>query len=263
MAGLSWDPQLRGFLILATGVLILPGSVYLLLATNTGAKLGFVLAVAGFSGWLFLLSLIWTMYGTGMKGNQPSWRVREIVTGSLSGHSALPAAKTFPKGWAQIPTTSPALAPTQSAADAFLVPPPTGAKPPKFPAPFKTTQNYVAVGTYQTGGELYLFRIGHYKIRIAIKHHALFLKHQPRYAVVQVQPALAPITLAGAAQTLPAPDPTQPLTSVVMVRDDGSLRQPNMLISLSAFLVFAVCCVFLHRRDKEIMRLRALAPAGA
>jgi hypothetical protein len=265
-SALHWDPQIRGFLILATGLMILPGSVYLLLATNTGAKLGFVLAAAGLSGWLFLLSTVWIIYGTGMKGSQPSWRIKEVVTGGLGAHTALPAIRDFPKGFTPVPTA--AAAPAQSAADAYLIPPPPpaagqAAATPKFPPPFTTTQDYAPVGAYTKGGENYLFRIGSYRVRMTIRHHQVFIKHQPHYFVIQVQKALPAITLAGQATTLPAPDATAPIISVVMVRDVGSLRGPNMLIALSSFLIFAVCTSFLHRRDKEIVRLRASSPVTA
>ena len=44
LAGIAWDPQIRGFLALGVGVVVLIGSVYLLLATNVGARLGFLIA---------------------------------------------------------------------------------------------------------------------------------------------------------------------------------------------------------------------------
>ena len=43
---ISWDPTIRGYLVVATGVAVLCGSVYLLLATNTGVRLGFLIAAA-------------------------------------------------------------------------------------------------------------------------------------------------------------------------------------------------------------------------
>jgi hypothetical protein len=270
LAALHWDPQIRGALILLTALLLLPGSVYLLLSTNTGARLGFLLAAAGLSGWIFVLALVWTMYGTGMKGTQPSWTVKEIVTGDLVGHAATPAVRDFPTHWKVVPATDPSLPSARAAADTFLIPPTTPlpgakAKVPKFVAPFKTTQDYTTVAAYTKGGtkDNYLFRIGSYKFRFAIKHHEFYLKHAPHYFIVRVQQALPTVTLAGAAPTLPSPDVTQPIVTVVLVRDDGTLRQPNIFISVSAFLVFVVCCWTLHRRDKEIMRQRALSPAPA
>lgn len=262
LATLQWDPQIRGALILLTGLVVLPGSVALLLSTNVGAKIGVILAVTGFSGWLFALSIIWIIYGTGMKGNGPSWRLKEIDVGALADHTALSVTRDFPKGWTLLPPGSSELPPAQAAADRFLVAPASGqASSQKFPAPFKTTQDYVYVSGYTRGGHNYLFRIGSWRFSFTIGHHKFYIKHQPRYVVMRAQASLPSVTLAGAAATLPAADPTQPLTSVVMIRDVGSLRGPNMLISLSAFLIFVVCCSFLHRRDKEIMRQRSLVPA--
>jgi hypothetical protein len=263
MATLHWDPQLRGFLILLTAVLILPGSVYLLLLTNLGARVGLLVALAGLSGWMFLLATVWAMYGnlqTGDKGPPASWRVVEIVSGDLAGHAGIPVGRTFPKGWTPVPAGSADLAQATATADNALIQPAT----PKKPAgPFKTAQDFVNIGGYQTGGHNYLFRIGSYHVIFSIRHHHFFLKHQPHYFVVRVQPALPPVTLAGAATTLPAPNPTQPLISVVMVRDVGSVRKPPIFIALSALIIFGLTTFHLHRRDKEIMRLRALSPAPA
>jgi hypothetical protein len=268
VAALHWDPTIRGFLIIAAGVLLLPGSVYLLLATNTGARLGFILTAAGLSGWMFLLAVIWIVYGIGLKGNAPTWQIKEIVTGDLTGHAATPAVRNFPNGWKLVAPGDSSLAVAQSAADHFLTPaaaPAAGQTnpTPKFPPPFKVPADYVAIGGYSSGGNSYLFRIGSYKVEATIRHHHFFIKHQPHYFVIRVQKALPTVTLAGAPTTLPAPDVTQPIISVVMLRDVGSLRQPNVFIAIASLLVFVVCCWSLHRRDKEIIRRRALAAAPA
>ena len=43
----TWSPFIRGILVVLIGVGVLCGSVYLLLATNLGARLGFLVAMAG------------------------------------------------------------------------------------------------------------------------------------------------------------------------------------------------------------------------
>jgi hypothetical protein len=282
VAALHWDPQIRGALIVIVAFLVLPGSVYLLLATNNGFKLGFLLAATALTGWAFLLSLTWAMYGIGMKGNPSQWRVKEIVSGDLIAHGATPVVQSFPatagsinqlqqgkavNGWTLVQPGVAALADAQSTADKALTPAPPAAPgvkvtPPKFPPPFQTTQDYVQVGGYTKGGNNYLFRIGSYRVRFSLRHHLFYLKHQPHYFVIRVQPSLPSVTLAGAAPTLPAADVTKPLTSVVMLRDEGSIRQPPVVIAISMFIFFAVFVSFLHRRDKEIMRTRALASAA-
>ena len=52
IAGIAWDPQLRGILAVLVGVVVLMGSVYLLLGTNLGTRLGFLVAVTALFGWL-------------------------------------------------------------------------------------------------------------------------------------------------------------------------------------------------------------------
>ena len=52
LAGIAWDPQIRGILSVLVGVVVLMGSVYLLLATNVASRLGFLLALAAIFGWM-------------------------------------------------------------------------------------------------------------------------------------------------------------------------------------------------------------------
>jgi hypothetical protein len=83
-AGLAWDPQIRGILAVLVGFVVLAGSVYLLLTTNLGSRLGFLLALAGLFGWMTILTLYWWVNppGIGPAGDPPFWEVSEIhVTG--------------------------------------------------------------------------------------------------------------------------------------------------------------------------------------
>ncbi len=60
-------------LIVIISVVTFCGSVYLLLATNLGARLGFLVALTGLAGWMALMGIIWMIYGIGLKGPEPSW----------------------------------------------------------------------------------------------------------------------------------------------------------------------------------------------
>ena len=80
LAGIAYDPTIRGILAVGVGVVVLMGSVYLLLGTNTGNRLGFLLAATGFFGWMAIMGLIWWIYGIGMLGTAPSWHVVEYNT---------------------------------------------------------------------------------------------------------------------------------------------------------------------------------------
>ena len=85
-------------MILLVAVVVFPGSVFLLLSTNIGSRVGFLLAVAGLSGWIGVMAVIWQVYGIGLKGTEPHWVVKEVVT-SPNGELDL---STFPQ-----PVTSP------------------------------------------------------------------------------------------------------------------------------------------------------------
>ena len=85
IAGLGWDPEIRGFLSVLTGVVVLMGSVWLLLSTNSGVRLGSLIALAGFFGWMFIMGIVWWIYGIGWAGDPPSWELVEIVESSEEG----------------------------------------------------------------------------------------------------------------------------------------------------------------------------------
>ena len=73
MLAIGWEPEIRGALTVILAIVVLCGSVYLILATNVGARLGILIALAGLSGWIMLMGLIWMIYGIGLKGPEPSW----------------------------------------------------------------------------------------------------------------------------------------------------------------------------------------------
>lgn len=76
--GMGFDPFFRGLLSVLTAVVVLIGSTYLIVATNTGARKGFLIAAAGLFGWLFMMGIVWTIYGIGWKGSAPTWDLVEI-----------------------------------------------------------------------------------------------------------------------------------------------------------------------------------------
>ena len=76
--GIGFDPFFRGLLSVLAAVVVLIGSTYLVIATNTGVRQGFLIAGAALFGWLFLMGTFWTIYGIGWKGDAPTWTFREI-----------------------------------------------------------------------------------------------------------------------------------------------------------------------------------------
>ena len=73
----NWEFELRGYLVTLIGITVLMGSIYLILATNLGARLGFLVALCGLSGWMALMGGIWAVYGIGLQGPLGSWQAVE------------------------------------------------------------------------------------------------------------------------------------------------------------------------------------------
>lgn len=250
LAALTWDPQIRGASIVLAGIFVLIGSVYMLLATNMGARIGFLLAVAGLSGWMAVMGAVWMVFGIGLKGADPEWRVLEVVHGEVA-QATEEAVAGFPERWKPLPPGDAELADAQAAADRVLAPaaaeePAHGeeaaAPEPKeeFESAFKKTEDYVLLDGYRKGGEDYF----------------LTLRHRPHYAMVRVKPSFFEKAVPG---LKPQIDLTAPTTSVIMIRDLGNLRFPPFLFMLASSIFFGVTCYSLHQRDREIMRRRSEA----
>lgn len=76
--GIGFDPFFRGVLSVLVGVVVLIGGTYLLVATNSGARTGGLIAASALTGWMFLMGMVWTIYGIGWKGQAETWALYEI-----------------------------------------------------------------------------------------------------------------------------------------------------------------------------------------
>jgi hypothetical protein len=87
LGGIAFDPHIRGVLIVLVAVGILCGSIYLIVGTNVGARLGFQIAFGGLMGWMLILGVTWwlTPPAIGPRGHTPSWEVIDIVRGDPAG----------------------------------------------------------------------------------------------------------------------------------------------------------------------------------
>jgi len=251
VGALSWDPQIRGASITLTAVFLLIGSVYLLLSTNMGARLGLLLTVAGLSGWMATMGGVWMVFGIGLKGADPEWKVQDVVTGEAAA-STVEVMGDFPRSWSPLVTGDAELADAVAAADRVLAPsapatPSHGGEAEvveeEFESPFSSTGDYVLLDGYRRGGEDYF----------------LTLRHRPHYAVVQVKPSFFETTPSG---LRPQADYSGPTTTVVMLRDLGNLRFPPFMFMSTSLIIFGVSCYSLHKRDKEIMAAKAAAAAS-
>jgi hypothetical protein len=241
---LSWDPTIRGYLVVATGVAVLCGSVYLLLATNTGIRLGFLIAAAGLAGWMTIMGLVWWLYGIGWVGEDATWQVREVVVSEQpedTSGAATEEARDL-SDWEDLPEGGGDAA---AAADEAL----TGEESTL--ATFESTQDYTLIAAKETGGK---------------DPDSLLSElpgpHPHHFAVVQVQPVVDVDVPFGETPPPPEADPDAQVFTVVMERDLGTKRLVPAAFTIVSAIFFGVTANVLHRRDKAATEARARAAAG-
>jgi hypothetical protein len=101
----------KGLLVVLTGFVFLPGSVFMLLSSNFGARKGYLIAATAFFGFLTMLSAVW-LFGlpgttplTGPKGTQPSFRFFTINDPQASTYDRVRAFQGGAgNGWQAAPT---------------------------------------------------------------------------------------------------------------------------------------------------------------
>ena len=270
LLGIGWEPELRGLLTVIIAVVALCGSVYLLLSTNVGVRLGFLVAVAGLFGWMVMMSVIWMTYGIGLKGTEPSWKpsgpftiVRDaallheaeiidtpvaVADGDSYPVIAANAATVIEENkWELLSPDNKSRGQAIAAADEVI----------QIEAKLYAAGEYEAVAVYERGGERYP------KIGESVDFLAFF--HKPHYAVVEIAPLVVQREEPGRAPARPVVDDSQPHQYIIMIRDLGAKRQPAMFIVIGSSIVFLLSCYMLHRRDKTVVAHRAgqLVPAKA
>ena len=294
-AGIAFDPTIRGLLVVGVGIVVLMGSIYLILGTNVGTRLGFLLAAAGLFGWLFILGTFWWMYGIGMKGQDPHWKVVEVNVGHLDQAALEDARKlnldelekvspdtlndaegdeyaklrdhidpTLGDGWKLLPASDPARGEAQATVDEFL-------KEAELPGvvleeedgtthAIEGSSDYLPLYGFEKGGKPQrkegVNMLG--RVQNKIRNTVLFL-NPPRFAIIQVQPVVQTTEEPGEAPPPPTIDKHQPVISVIMERDLGDRRFPAAMITIMSGTMFALLCYLLHLRDKRVSEHLAIA----
>lgn len=293
LAGIAWDPQIRGFLAVGVGVVVLLGSVYLLLGTNLGARLGFLVAVSAIFGWCTIMGVTWWVYGTiGMLGEAPRWEVKEVVYDSPPSAglpdaqlveartldtSALPPIEEFHElegddfeamaaeveptldGWILLPESNPSFGEAKATVDEWF------AANPDEELDISGAADIVSVFSFERGGKESLpddpSRLD--RIRNTLKTSFWQVRHPPHYAIIQVQRVVEQETEPGQAPPTPVPDEDLPVVSVIMERNLGDVRFPSAMLTIFSGIMFAISISMLHRRDLRAAEARGLLPPGA
>lgn len=255
LLAVNWEWELRGTLIVIISVGVLCGSVYLILATNMGARLGFLVAVAGLAGWMFLMGAVWWTYGKGLLGPDSSWkpvagetvirdsgllqevgviRVPFAPTGDAPADAAAVSQQLITDGWSKLDPALPSFQQAGSAGAVILEE--SGAL---------AAGEFAVVNVFEKGGERHPT---FWDDRIDF----LAFFHDPHYALVETAPLVPQRTEPGRAPARPVIDTTRAHDYVYMIRDLGSKRKPAAIICISSLIIFLILCWLLHRRDRYV-----------
>lgn len=265
----GWEPELRGLLTVIIAVGVLMGSVYLILATNMGARLGFLVALTGLAGWMFLMGIIWWIYGLGFKGPAPTWDPvpgRTVLMGpesllpggvfdqpvhaegATNAEAAAAATDEFrAEGWEELDPSSPEFGQAASSASDLLAQTDT-----------YTAGQFTVTNVYDIGGERSPM-IGEFDL--------LAFFHKPHHVVVEVTPNQVTRAERGRPPASAIPNDEAPRAYVYMVRNQGALRLPSIALTIGSGIIFFVLCWLLNSRDAAVERNRSAklepVPEGA
>lgn len=255
-----WEWELRGTLIVIMAVAVLCGSLYMILATNLGARLGFIVALTGLAGWMFIMGAVWWTYGKGLLGPDPTWQPVAATTvirdaGSLydvgildqsfatsdvpTSDAVAVRSKLTDSSWTQLNSALPSYAQAGAAGSVFLEE--SGAL---------AAGEYTVVSVFEKGGER---SPTFWDERIDF----LAFFHAPHYALVEVAPLVPQRTEPGRAPARAVVDTSRPHEYVYMIRDMGSKRVPAAIITISSLIIFLTLCWMLHTRDRRVLANRS------
>lgn len=252
-----WYPTILGILVVAVAIALFCGSVYVLLATNLGARLGFLAAFTGLMGFMVMLTTLWMFTASPLntlKGTPPTWKLQSVVK-TLDNPQVPAAARAAAQKGRKVPTAS--QSDLKAVVDANLV---TTQPIANIPAPknankyarFDQVTDYTTTNYYEVGG--------------STPHLVDWqITHQPLYAVVQFC-AVPPNTLPfGVPPPAPTCDKTSPKNGfVILSREFGSLRIPPFVTFVLSSILFALGLLSLHWREKDERAAAAAAqvPTG-
>jgi hypothetical protein len=272
LLAINWEPELRGVLTVLIGTATWMGSVYLILGTNVGARLGFLVSMAGLFGWMALMGAVWWIYGIGLKGDEPSWKqvegatvIQEVdllyqagvlddpidvtaATPSLDAAEAL-RDQIIAQGWDDVEPSAPEFGQAQASAEVFLE-----EEDALVPGEYAVTAVYEVDPPDESAWP---------KLGSNGEFDQLAFFHKPYYTLVEVAPYEPLLTEPGRAPTAPEIDESRQRQYVYMVRDLGSLREPAAYITIGSTIIFLAFCWLLHRRDRFVAENLARKAAAA
>lgn len=247
--GTLWDPTILGILVTVAAVALFCGSAYALLATNLGARLGFLVAFTGLCGFLVLLSLLWISTASPLntlRGKIPAWEVQEVVASPEEASDEM--VQTIETDGEEADLSQ--VAEIRAAVDTALVTVESTPTEPVEPevnefAEFAEVSDFTVTQTLVVGGS-------------DPNPLRLEFTHTPQFAVAQFCEVTEPDVPFGEAPPPPECDPASENAGfMVLERNLGSLRLPPTAALGIFSVLFVLGLLSLHWREKDEMELEA------
>jgi hypothetical protein len=225
--------RIRGYAIVVFAVGLFCGSIYMVLATDLGARNGFMVSFASLCGFLMMLGLIWFTNLTplnALHGPPPHWVVQEIVDNPAQ-------AKT--ERVRNIEQQGKELEAAEQGEIKATVDSAVTAEGSEYKL-YSTTADYVVVKAEKIGGG-----------------NLAFFRHRPLYAVMDIQGAKKVEPLPGGAPPPPQADTSKPVKYIVLERNLGAMRQPPLVMSTAFGLLFALSLYVMHTMERAALKEKA------
>ena len=241
-----WYPTILGILVVVAGIALFCGSLYVLLATNLGARLGFLVAFTGLMGFTVLLTSLWITTASPLntlRGRVPSWKIVQIVKDPTS--SKVAEVRNLDKTGRKVGETQ--AADIKAAADSFLViheEIPAEGKLPAYVnkyAKFDLVTDYKVLQTKEVGGS-------------NPNPLDFEITHKPLYGVIEFCKLVPDTTAFGLAPPKNPPCQTGAEADrgfLIMERDLGSVRVPPIVAWIVSILLFGLGLLALHWRERD------------
>lgn len=224
-----WNPYLKGAVITVLALGLFVGAAYLLLYTNVGSRLGFLLTAAAATGFVAVLAVFWitAQFVTGPKGDLPGWPVEEIAD-DLGEARTAEVRDMAAEGNIADPAEAGQIR-------AELEQQLTAAESPH--KSFSEPAEFLTVTTYTEGGG---------------RKWPWFWSEKTTYGVSEICPTAEPEVLPLEAPPTPECDPEAGRQFVVVVKDLGSQRLPQFFFFGFSIILFALSLYALNRYEKEV-----------
>lgn len=235
-----WNPYMKGVLVVVMAVALFVGSAYLLLYTDVGSRLGFLITAGAFTGFIAVHSLFWItgQFPNGPLGRSPGWPVKAVVkTPTASNIAAVKNIQTTGHE-----ADSGAAGQIKAALDTELT-----NQDGKFDL-FTKPDQYLAQKTLIKGGG---------------RKWPIWWSEKATWAAVEICPTLEQQPLPLEAPPTPKCDSSKPTQWVVVEKDLGNLRLPSWLFFVGSSSLFGLILYSLNAYERDQRAAKEAEEAAA